>query len=158
MRKLTIVASSLALLLMMSGVALSAPCTSPGSIVSVILSSSGQFEYVTFKMKKPLNSNYGSSVTTAFPVFKEEPSDNPVTVVGPKYKKITFTGISWTCSIAENLSVPKMTVKDIKRLEQDEGIVVYVVGYKQTATKYYVSTTVSNTGSNRFVKMKFRRY
>ena len=83
--------------------------------------------------------------------------DNPISITGPKYKQIRFTGITWTCQITENFSLPKTTIKDIKRIEQYEGIVVYVVGYKKTATKYYVSTTSSNVGAYRQVKMKFRK-
>ena len=158
MRKFALVLSTFGLLLMLSGAALSSPCTAPGSIVSVTLTSSGAYEYVTFKVKKPLNAGYSSSVATVLGPFKEEPSDNPVTVTGPKYKQITFNAIEWMCSIAENFTVPKITVRDIKRLEQHEGVVVYVIGHKQTAIKHYVSTTVSNTATYRFIKMKFRRY
>jgi hypothetical protein len=157
MNTLAKAAVSLGILFFLSNLAYSQPCTDPGSIVSVTNTSSGIFEYVTFKIKRPVNSDYGYSVATVFAPFKEQPSDNPVTITGPHYKRIRFRGITWMCEIGENFVLPKSTIKDIKRLEQHEGIVVYVVGYKKTAIKRYVSTTTSSTSSHRLVKMKFRK-
>jgi len=146
---------SLAVVLLLSSAAYSQACTDPGSIISITNSSSGIYEYVTFKIQKPLNSDYGYSVSTVHPVFKEEPSDNTVSITGPKYKRIRFKGITWMCTIAENFSLPKTAIKDIKELEQHEGIVVYVVGYRNAST--YVSTSTSNVGSIRKVVMKFKK-
>lgn len=142
-------------MLLVLSVSSSQACTDPGSIVSVKNTTSGNFEYVTFMIKKPLNSGYGYAVTTATGPFTEQPSGNPVTITGPKYKKIRFKGITWMCTIAETFSLPKIAIKAIKKIEQHEGIVVYVVGYRNVST--YLSTTSSNVGSFRKVVMKFKK-
>ena len=154
-RKIEMTMISLAVVLLLSTAAYSQACTDPGSIISVTNSSSGIYEYVTFKIQKPLNSGYGYSVATAHPVFKEEPSDNTVSITGPKYKRIRFKGITWMCTIAENLSLPKTAIKDIKGLEQHEGIVMYVVGYRNAST--YISTSSTNAGSIRRIMMRFKK-
>ena len=155
MLKITMTAIALGVLLLLSTVAYAQPCTDPSSIISVSNTSAGSFEYVTFRLQKPLNAGYGYSVATVHGPFAEEPSDNPVTIVGPRYKRIRFKGITWMCTIAENFSLPKTAIKAIKGLEQHEGIVVYVVGYRSAST--YVSTSTVNAGSIRKVIMKFKK-
>lgn len=130
-------------------------CTDPGSILSVRNSSQGRFEYVTFRLKRPLQSGYARSVATVHPPFTEDPSGNPVTVAGSKFKEITFRGIFWTCSIREFLSLPKPAIKGIKKTAQFEGVVTYVIGYRSYSR--YVSTYNVNSGSIRKVIMKFRK-
>jgi hypothetical protein len=155
MRKLAMTIIGFGVLLLLSTAAYSQACTDPSSILSVTNSSAGSLEYVTFRLKKPLNSGYGYSVATVSGPFVEEPNDNPVTISGPKHKRIRFKGITWTCEIAENFSLPKTAIKAIKRLEQHEGIVVYVVGYRTAST--YLSTSTVNAGSIRKVIMKFKK-
>jgi hypothetical protein len=155
MRKLAITIFGLGFLLLLSSAAYSQACTDPGAILSVTNSSAGSFEYVTFRLKKPLNSGYGYGVATVSGPFVEEPSDNTVTIAGPKHKRIRFKGITWMCEIAENFSLPKTAIKAIKGLEQHEGIVVYVIGYRTSST--YVSTSTVNAGSIRKVIMKFKK-
>ena len=94
MRKFVITAISFGFMLLVLSVSSSQACTDPGSIVSVKNTTGGNFEYVTFMIKKPLNSGYGYAVTTATGPFTEQPSGNPVTITGPKYKKIRFKGIT----------------------------------------------------------------
>jgi len=146
---------TLGVLLLLSSLAYAQPCTDPGSILSVKNSSAGSYEYVTFRLKRPLNSGYGYSVSTVTGSFTEQPSGNPVTITGPKYKRIRFKSITWMCTIAETFSLPKTAIKAIKKLEQHEGIVVYVVGYRNAST--YISTSSINVGSIRKVVMKFRK-
>jgi len=155
MRKLGMTMFSVGVLLLLASLAAAQPCADPGSILSVKNSSAGSYEYVTFKLKRPLNSGYGYSVLTVTGPFTEEPSGNPATITGPKYKRIRFKGITWMCEIAENFSLPKTAIKAIKKLEQHEGIVVYVVGYRNAST--YISTSSTNSGSIRRVIMKFRK-
>jgi hypothetical protein len=155
MRRLTMPSISLAVLLLLSSVAHAQACTGPGSIISVTNSSSGLYEYIVFKLQKPLNSGYSYSVATVSGPFWEQPSDNPVTITGPKHKRIRFKGITWMCTIAENFTLPKTAIKAIKGIEQHEGTVAYVVGYRNAST--YISTTTSNSGSIRKVVMKFKK-
>ena len=155
MRKIAITTIALGVLLILSSLAYAQPCTDPGSILSVTNSSAGRYEYVTFRLKRPLNSGYGYSVSTVTGPFTEQPSGNPATITGPKYKRIRFKGITWMCEIAENFSLPKTALKAIKKLEQHEGIVVYVVGYRSAST--YISTSSTNAGSIRKVTMKFKK-
>jgi len=155
MRKIAMTTIVLGVLLMLSSLAAAQPCTDPGSILSVKNSVVGNYEYVTFRLKRPLNSGYGHSVSTVTGPFTEEPSGNPVTITGPRYKRIRFKGISWMCEIGESLALPKTAIKGVKRLEQHEGIVVYVVGYRLAST--YISTKTVNVGSIRKVIMKFKK-
>jgi hypothetical protein len=155
MRKNLISVIAFGVLLGLATVASAQPCTDPGSILSVKNTSAGSYEYVTFRLKRPLNSGYGYSVSTVTGSFTEEPSGNSVAITGPKYKRIRFKGITWTCEIAESFSLPKTAIKAIKKLEQHEGIVVYVVGYRSAST--YISTSSTNSGSIRKVVMKFKK-
>lgn len=147
MRKTLTAVTGLGFLLLLATVAAAQPCTDPGAILSVKNSSAGNYEYVTFSLKRPLNSGYGYSVSTVTGPFTEEPSGNPATIAGPKYKRIRFRGITWMCEITESLALPKTAIKGVKRLEQHEGIVVYVVGYRWAST--YISTKTMNVGSIR---------
>lgn len=155
MLKIGMTTIALGIVLLLSSVVSAQPCTDPGSILSVKNSSAGSYEYVTFRLQRPLNAGYGYSVSTVTGPFTEEPSGNSVAIAGPKYKRIRFKGITWMCTIAESLALPKTAIKGIKRLEQHEGDVVYVVGYRFAST--YISTKTVNAGSIRKVVMKFKK-
>ena len=145
-----------ALLLLLSSVAYSQACTAAGSILNAKNTTMGNFDYAVFTLKNPLNSGYSYTVTTETGPFTQDPSGNPVTITGPKYKKIVFQAVTWTCQIAENFSVPKTAIKDIKKIEQFEGVVAYVVGHR-TASPFIAAYTYT-AGSTQKVVMAFRRY
>jgi hypothetical protein len=128
-------------------------CTDPGSIRRIRNTSIGQYEYVVIDTFTPPNPNF--SVSTATPPFIQDPSGNPVTVHGGKFKKIRFEGVVWTCKIRDEYHVPKSAVKDIENISQFEGIVEVVVGYRSSAK--YVTTYHYDVGSIRKVVMKFRK-
>lgn len=153
--KLTIIGLSLAFVVLFANNILSAPCSSAGSIVRVKNINTTNYEYVEFKLKRPLNSGYSYGVTTVSPPFIEDPSGNTVVVSGKKFKKIKFNSITWTCTITQNISLPNIAIKGIKKLSQFEGIVEYVIGYRKTSS--YISTTWWNSGSYRIVRMKFKK-
>ena len=127
-------------------------CTEDGSIKRVTKSVSGNFELVTFEV---LTSDPAYTVTTAKPPFSEYGSEKPLHINGPFYKSIVFTGINWTCKISENLSAATTTIKAVKNVEQFEGQVEYIIGYK-TKNKF-VSSYKTGTGSSRKVVLKFKR-
>lgn len=156
MRKLVMGVISLALLLLLSSVAYSQICTGPGSIINAKNTTIGNYEFAVFTVKKPLGSGYSYAVTTETGPFTEDPSGNPVTVTGPKYKKIVFQGISWMCVITENFSVPKIAIKDIKKIEQHEGVVSYVVGHRNASP--FIANYTYAAGTTQKVVMMFKRY
>ncbi len=155
MRQLQITAITFGVLFLFSAGADAQACSAAGSIISVKNTTMGIYEYVTFRIKKPLNSGSGHSVSTVTGPFTEDPSGNPVTITGPKYKRIRFNGVFWWCTTAEIFSLPKIAIKDIKRIEKFEGYVAYVVGYRNASI--YLSTTTSNVGSIKQVVMKFKK-
>lgn len=163
MRKLGMTTLSLGLLLLLSSVGFSQSfinpsCTSPSSIISVTNTSAGNFEFVTFRVRRPLQSNYGYTVASVIgPTFVEDPSGNTITVNGNRFKRIRFKGIYWTCAIIENLTVPKVAVRDVKRIKQYEGIVEYVIGYKYN-WQYLMTYAFNSSSTVREVVMKFRKY
>jgi hypothetical protein len=140
-------------LLIFAGSAYSAPCTDPGSIRRVVKTRNGAYEYVVFDVFLPPNPTY--TVTTAHPPFVQDGSGEPVTVTGPNYKSVRFTGVNWMCTIGENFSVPTTTIKQIKSLGQFEGIVEYVIGYKKASK--YAGNYFYDVGSIRKVVVRFKR-
>ncbi|HKR01048.1 MAG TPA: hypothetical protein VJT09_10265 [Pyrinomonadaceae bacterium] len=153
MRRLTMAVIGLGILLLSSGPAFSQACTSPGSIVSVKNTRIGNREYVIFNLKKPTSATY--TVTTETGPFVEDPSENPVTVAGSKFKMIRFQGVFWTCSINEIFSLPKPIIKDIKSTSQFEGTIEYVIGYRNPPPKY-ITTYTYDVLSIRKVVMMFK--
>jgi len=93
-------------------------------------------------------------VTQAHPPFVADPSGRPVRVSGENFRKITFKNVYWTCSIRERLSLPRLAVKDVKRLRQFEGVVEYVVGY--SAASVYAGARAYPFRSNWRVVLRFR--
>jgi hypothetical protein len=148
-----IAAMIVGLLILASNPAFSAPCTAARSIKRVKNTHIGNYEYVVFDVRRPPNPHY--SVTTQAGPFTEDASGDPVPVTGPKFKQIAFTGVYWTCTIAENFSLPNTAIKDIKKTGQFEGHVTYVVGYRAAST--YLATYYYDVGNIRKVVMQFRR-
>jgi hypothetical protein len=128
-------------------------CTEPGSIRRVRNTSIGSNEYVVFDVFMPPDPQYSTSAVS--PPFSGGSSGEPVTVRGGRFRKIRFDSVVWTCRIQELLTLPRSAVKDVKNLEQFEGIVEYVVGYRKTAR--YITTYHYDVGSIRKVVMKFRK-
>ncbi|HYO90771.1 MAG TPA: hypothetical protein VEQ40_04015 [Pyrinomonadaceae bacterium] len=163
MRKLGMTAISFVILLLFSSIGFSQSfinpsCTAPGSIMSVTNTSTGNFELVTFRIRRPPQSNYSYTVASVIgPTFVEDPSGNTITVNGNRFKRIRLKGIYWKCAITENITVPKIAVRDVKRIKQYEGIVEYVVGYKYN-WQYLTTYTFNSSSTVRQVVMKFRKY
>ena len=153
MRILTFMLFALAIITAAFGNASAAPCTDPAAIKSARNTKIGRNEYVVFTLIKPVTPNY--SVATGNPPFHQDGSGLEFHVAGPRYKRIAFQGVMWTCTIAENFALDRPAVRDIKKSGQFEGTVGYVVGYRSKA--HYVTTYEYDAGPYRKVVMKFRR-
>ena len=159
-RNLSVIAA-LTALLFLTNVSFSQPCNSSGTcntagaIKRVKNTRIGNYEYVVFDIKKPLNTGYSYSVSSILPPFIENPSGNSISINGNQFKKITFENISWMCPIKEIFSLPNAAIKDIKKVTQFEGKVEYVVGHSASST--YVGTYSYSLFWTRKVVMKFKR-
>lgn len=140
--------------------ALAAPCTQNKSIVSVYTTSDASKEYVIFKVKRPSSSYVVPyTVNSVTGPFSDGASGNPIAVNGMAFKRIDFTSTFWMCSIHENLaSLPRTTVIDVKKQEQFEGQIHYIVGYKNAPPpKNYLSSYQYNAGTFKKVVMAFKK-
>lgn len=144
----------LSALLLLPGIAFAAPCTSAGAIKKIKNTRIGHYEYIVFDIIKPASLTYAAS--RAEPPFIADPSGNPVTVAGDKFRRIKFSNVFWTCEIAEALVLPKPVIQDIKKLSQFEGIVEYVAGYRN-ASHYLGTYHYDVSASRRKVVMSFHK-
>ena len=149
MKKMTLIA--VAVLWSVSTTA-SAYCQVNNSIRSAKNTHIGMHEYVVFTIKGSLLGNYNVSAPTG-PTFEEDGSGNIITVTGPAYTKIQFTGMKWMCTIKQLYAVPKLTVKQVAKVGQFEGVVGFVVGHK--AATYLGHYTYSIPGYKKVV-LKFQ--
>ena len=127
-------------------------CSEDGSIKRVTKSVSGNFELVTFEV---LSADPAYKVTNSRPPYSMYGSEKPLYIKGPFYKSIVFTGVNWTCKIRENLSASTKTITAVKSVEQFEGQVEYIIGYKTKGK--FVSSYKTGTGSSRKVVLKFKK-
>ena len=151
--KLLILGTSCAFLMIfaLSSVAQS-KCTESGSIRSVTKARSGGFETVTFDVQ---SAKPDYEVTTQKAPFQDYSGDKTIRIKGPYYKSIYFKSVNWTCNIVENLKAPTTNVAGVKNIEQFEGYVNYIVGFRKKGS--YVGTTKTTTGNRTKVVLKFRR-
>jgi hypothetical protein len=139
----------------LAGDAVAAACNEPGSIVRVRNTVQGQNEYVIFKFHKPPTvPSY--TVKGVSPPFTEDGSGDTVTVGGAKFTEVRFTGVVWTCSIDEQLHLPRPAIVDIKSIGQFEGIIAYIVGRKAQA-KYISNYSYDSGPGFRSIVVHFRR-
>jgi hypothetical protein len=147
-------AASLALFLGAAASAEADPCTEANSISRVRNRTNAPYEYLVFNfVKPPTLPSY--SVTTATPPFIQDPSGEPVTVNGDRFKRVRFEGVVWTCSIEEIFVVPRQAIKDVKNTGQFEGIIEYVVGYG--GASQYLNTYTYDAGGIRKIVLRFRK-
>jgi hypothetical protein len=128
-------------------------CVDPNSLLKYKNSRIGPNEYVIFIFKRPTSFTY--SVNTCTPPFISAQSGEPVTVAGDKFKKINFSNVVWMCQSVNNISLYSGgKVKGVSCIEQFEGEISYVVGYRSNVT--YRGTYYYNSGNKKYVVMKFR--
>jgi hypothetical protein len=117
--------------------AAAAPCNEANSIVRVRNTTRGPFDYVIFKFHKPPNMPV-FTIKAASPPFVQDGSGDPVTVGGDKFSEVKFTSVVWTCTIDNQLRLPRHAVVDVKNIGQFEGIITFIVGRKAGAK--FIST------------------
>ena len=149
MKKMTLIAAGV---LWSVSTTASAYCHINNSIRSAKNTHIGMYEYVVFTIKGNLLGSYTVS-TVAGPTFEEDGSGNMITVTGPAYTKIQFTGVKWMCTIQQQYFVPKSTVKQVAKVGQFEGVVGFVVGHK--AATYLGNYTYSIPGYQKVI-LKFQ--
>lgn len=127
-------------------------CSEAGSIRRVAKSAAGNFETVTFDVliKKP---DY--TVSTDKPPFQEYGSEKRLRIAGPYYKSIVFRGINWECTIGESFGAKTSNIKAVKSIEQFEGQVEYVIGYRSHSS--YMGVTATSIPRGRRITIKFRK-
>lgn len=127
-------------------------CTDEGSIASVVRARSGKHETVTFTVNST-EPNY--EVTTARPPFQQYGQEKILRLRGPYYKAVSFRGIMWTCIIREDFRTKTTNIAVPRNIEQFEGHVEYIIGYRRRGSYIGTTKTVSN-GKTKIV-VKFRR-
>jgi hypothetical protein len=131
--------------------AIAAPCNVANSIVQVKNFRSGGFEYVDFWVKKPVTSTVQTwSSNTGN--FEHDASGDIISVTGNRWRVVRFSIASWTCTIWNNLTLPKIRIKDVKNVGQFEGVITYVIG-RQNGN--YLGMTVTNFAINKRYRFKF---
>jgi len=144
------------LLMVNEASAKTALCQSKGAITSVKKVKSGRTEYLIFTINKP--AGYKASMTTLRnPNEMSEGGDANTVVKGCKYKKIKFNSVYWTCQIAEDFSAATTCIEGVKRLEQFEGVVSYMLAYscKQNPKIQFYWYAVSKTQIKYVVRVKY---
>jgi hypothetical protein len=113
--------------------AAAATCSEANSIARIHnRAPAGPYEYVIFDFVKPPKLPK-FTVKTAHPPFIQDPSGNPVTVAGKKFKEVQFREVAWMCTINETLNLPKPAIKGIKSTGQFEGVITYVIGIRSAS-------------------------
>lgn len=148
-------ALSLALGLLLSAAANAAPCAEPNSLIRVRNTTQGAFDYIIFRYRKP-PAQPAFTVKAALPPFTQDGSGDTITVDGAKFTEVRLTGIVWTCTIDDQLKLPRPAVVDVKNIGQFEGIITFIIGRKADAK--FISTYTYDVGANdRNIVVKYRR-
>lgn len=127
-------------------------CKEDGSIRSVTKARDANFETVTFDVQ---SASPDYEVKTEKPPFQEYGSEKTIRIKGPHYKSVYFKSVMWTCNIVERTKAATTNVAAVRNIEQFEGYVNYIIGYKKKGS--YVGTTKTTTGNRTKIVVKFRR-
>ncbi len=151
--KLLVLGSSFALVCAFGLVSLGqGKCTEEGSIRSVTKARWGSFETVTFLVN---SATPDYEVKTEKPPFQEYAEDKNLRIAGKYFKSVYFKSVMWTCRIAESLKSSSSNISAVRNIEQFEGYVNYIIGYKKKGS--YVGTTASTAGKQTKIIVKFKR-
>jgi len=130
-----------------------AQCLDANTLASYKNTKVGLYEYAVFIFNTPAEFTY--SVSSVSPPFHFDPSDELITIAGSKFRQITFSNVGWTCVSANNvLIIPGRKIKGLKMIQQFEGKVSLVVGYRSNVS--YKGSYTYNSGNYKYVVMKFR--
>ena len=123
-------------------------CNEANSLLSVKKRKAGRTEYVIFSLKNPVTATI--KMSDAKRPFYQEASGAPIKISGCKFKKITFTSIGWQCKVQENFSSSTYLIRQVRIVEQFEGIINYVVGYRCN-TKSIISYNYDDGDTKKYV-------
>jgi hypothetical protein len=141
--------------LALTAAAQAAPCSEPNSLLRVRNTTQRPYDYVIFRYRKP-PSQPTFTVKAASPPFIQDGSGDTVTVGGAKFTEVKFTNIVWTCTIDNQLRLPRPAVVAVKNIGQFEGIITFIIGRKAGAK--FISTYSYDVGANdRNIVVKYRR-
>jgi hypothetical protein len=131
----------------------SAQCLEANTLASYKNTKVGPYEYAVFIFNLPTEFTY--NVSSVSPPFDFDPSGDPVTIPGSKFRKITFSNVGWQCLSANNVSIiPGRKIMGLKMIEQFEGKISLVVGFRKNVK--LKSTYTYDSGNYKYVVMKFR--
>jgi hypothetical protein len=107
-------------------------CSQPGALVSVRNSYRSHIEYVVFTFVDPYNYK-GDLHKTSGRQFVQLPINNPFTMKGDLFYKITFPNSFALCETKNYTVVPQGKLMDFKLLEKSGNTISYVLGLSKSA-------------------------
>jgi len=124
---------AIVLLLMISvcSIAAAQTCNQPGALLTVRTAISGDAEYVVFTFVNP-HKPKGELNLTKGP-FTQTPLNNPIPVKGEQLYRISFGNSPVHCDTKLYLEPRHKKITDVKRLQNAEGIISYVIGLEKDA-------------------------
>lgn len=105
-------------------------CNQPGALLTVRTAVAGDAEYVVFTFVNPHKPKGELNPTTG--PFTQTPLNNTIPVKGEKLYKISFANSPVHCD-TKLYTVEHKKIADIKRLQNAEGIISYVIGLAEGA-------------------------
>jgi hypothetical protein len=128
--------------------AFAAACGPSNAIKRIRNTKIGGSEYLVFKFHMPPTVPV-YAVTVGHPPFIHDASGQTIAVGGSHFIQVQFQGVFWTCTIQEQLTLPRPLIKDIKNIGQFEGVITYAIGLSPQApyitTYHYPSGPASTT-------------
>lgn len=112
--------------------AIAQTCNQPGALLTVRTLHSAEAEYVVFTFVDP-HSPRGELNKTDNGPFLQTPLNNPIAVKGDKYYKIIFNNSPLHCD-TRNYITPNNKILDVKRLQNSDGVISYVLGIARDAS------------------------
>ena len=106
-------------------------CNQPGALLTARTAISGDAEYVVFTFVNP-HKPKGELNLTKGP-FTQTPLNNTIPVKGEKLYKISFGNSPVHCDTKLYLESGHKKIADVKRLQNAEGIISYVIGLEKDA-------------------------
>ena len=107
-------------------------CNQPGALVSVKNSYRSHIEYLIFTFVKPHNER-GTVGKAGRGPFIQMPGNNPIQVRGDKVVRISFSNSYTICDTKNYTVVPQGKIKDVKSVQQSDGVIAYLIGLDAAA-------------------------
>lgn len=107
-------------------------CNQPGALVSVKNSYRSKIEYLVFTFVKPHNERGILTKTNRGP-FLQMPGNSLIDVKGDKFYRISFPNSYTICDTKMYAVVPQEKIKDVKSVQQNDGVIAYIIGLNADA-------------------------